>query len=186
MQTLVQGRSLAIVGLTALSYLAMFALNNALFSNTQFSNGAHYVFLPSGLRFAFVLIFVEQGAIGIACGTALIAYHGMQAPGFVAVAMPALISGFSPWLARLICADRFGLDVELGRLSAQALIKSAAVFAITSALLHQLWYFWQGQTANFLQSTAVMAVGDLTGTILVLYAVKGLLALLPRTLFERR
>ena len=161
MQTLVHGRSLAIVGLTALAYLAMFELNNALFSNLQFSNGAHYVFLPSGLRFAFVLIFVGQGAIGIACGTALIAYHGMQAPGLVAVAMPALIS-------------------------AQALINSAAVFAITSALLHQIWYFWQGQTANFLQSTAVMAFGDLTGTILVLYAVKGLLALLPRSLFERR
>lgn len=186
MQTLVQRRGLPIVALTSLAYLATFELNNALFSNTQFSSGTHYVFLPSGLRLAFVLVFIEQGAIGIACGTARIAYQGMQAPGFVAVAMPALISGFSPWLARLICVDKLGLEVALTRISALTLIKCAGTFAITSAVLHQVWYFWQGQTANFLQSTAVMAVGDLTGTILVLYAVKGLLALLPRTLFERR
>ncbi len=186
MQSLWQRSSLVVVVLTAIAYLAMFKLNNGLFSITHFSNGTHYVFLPSGLRFAFVLVFVEQGSIGIACATALIAYQGIQAPGLSAVAMPALISGFSPWLARLICVDKLGLDVEMLRMSAPTLIKCAGIFAITSAFLHQLWYFWQGQTVNFLQSTAVMAFGDLTGTVLVLYAVKALLSLLPLALFERR
>jgi len=54
------------------------------------------------------------------------------------------------------------------------------VFAIFSALLHQLWYTWLGQTPNFIYSTLVMTVGDFSGTVLVLYASKFVLTtLLP-------
>jgi hypothetical protein len=54
------------------------------------------------------------------------------------------------------------------------------VIALCSALLHQLWFTWIGQTAHFIQSTVAMTVGDFLGTVLVLYASKFVLTtLLP-------
>ena len=48
----------------------------------------------------------------------------------------------------------------------------SVVFALISATLHQLWFFYNGKTDAFLQSTLVMAIGNLLGTALVLTILK--------------
>jgi hypothetical protein len=55
----------------------------------------------------------------------------------------------------------------------------ALVFALVSASMHQIWFSWHGLTENFLEGVLVMAVGDLLGTILVLYGAKFLFRALP-------
>ncbi len=89
------------------------------------------------------------------------------------------LSGFAPWLALLICIDKFKLDVNFSNLTATTLLRISVLFSVLSPVLHQLWYTSRGVTANFVSSTAVMVVGDLLGTVAVLYAAKAALALLP-------
>jgi hypothetical protein len=50
-------------------------------------------------------------------------------------------------------------------------------------LLHHLWFALRGQ-GDLLQGFLAMFVGDLAGTLIVLYGIKGVLALLPSP--ERR
>jgi hypothetical protein len=165
-------RNLQVVAATAVAYIALFMLNNFLFSSFSFSRGVDWGFLPSGLRLAFILVFVEWGAVGVAIGSMLTTYF-MQSDGNLMTSLgTGLISGFAPLLARQACIDLMKLDANLHNLNTATLFKTSAIFAIFSALLHQLWYTWLGYTANFIDSTVAMTVGDFTGTVLVLYASK--------------
>ena len=139
-----------------------------------------WIFLPSGLRLAFILIFVAWGALGIALASFVIGL-GFYFDGDVVTALGAgIISGMSPLLARLVCVNNLKLDVNLERLTPSTLLKVAVVFAVISPVMHQLWFVARGYTNNFLSSTAVLAVGALTGTIAVLYGSKFVLDALHR------
>ena len=60
------------------------------------------------------------------------------------------------------------MDTDLHQLSARDLLKISVLFALTSATLHQLWFVLNERTENFLDSTAVMSLGDWFGTALIL------------------
>ena len=80
----------------------------------------------------------------------------------------ALISGFAPLLARQICVDYLQLSSSLNNLTSKSLFQLSVVFAMISAVLHQVWFFWNDASSNFVASSFVMTVGDWFGTVLVL------------------
>ncbi len=176
---MVSQKKLLVVGLTALAYFLLFELNNLLFTSFSFSKGVNWIFLPSGLRLAFILVFGVWGAVGIALASFAIDLLSYFDGNFASTVGTSLISGFAPLLARAICVDLIKLEVDLNNLTAGTLLKVAVVFAVLSPVLHQTWFTVQGHTENFMHSTAVMAVGDLTGTLVVLYLAKFLLGLAP-------
>lgn len=172
--------NLVIAAGTASAYLLLFQLNDYLFSSFAFSKGVDWIFLPSGLRLVFILIFVAWGAFGIVLASFAIGL-GVYFNGDVVTALGAgIISGMSPLLARLVCINSLKLDVNLERLTPSTLLKVAAVFAVISPVMHQLWFVARGYTENFLSSTTVMALGDFTGTITVLYGSKVVINALHR------
>ncbi len=56
----------------------------------------------------------------------------------------------------------------------------AVAYSVANPLLHHLWFALTGATGHFSESLFSMFVGDLAGTLIMLYAMKGLLALLPK------
>ena len=178
-------RDLLVVVATAIAYVGLVKLNDFFFSSFSFSNGVDWIFLPSGLRLAFILVFVESGAVGVAIASILLSHFSPSAADLVTSLGTGIISGFAPLLARQVCIDLLKLDADLRNLSTAILFKISAVFAIFSALLHQLWYTWLGQTPHFIYSTLVMTVGDFSGTVLVLYASKFVLTTLLPTVGSR-
>ena len=78
----------------------------------------------------------------------------------------------APLLARSICGYLIDFESTLINLTVDMLLKVAAIFAMLSATIHQLWFTFRGYSDNFISNTAVMALGDFVGTILVLYAAK--------------
>jgi len=164
---------------TALAYFLLDAFNRVLFSSSMLTTGGSWIYLPSGLRLAFILIFLNTGALGIvlaSCAIGLVHYSGMDT---LTVLGAGLISGFSPWLARLICLDKFKLDTQLHQLSARALVKMAVIFAALNAVMQQLWLTWREPSTQFVDATAVMFTGDLLGTFVLLYIAKYVISLLP-------
>ena len=67
-------RDLLVVVATAIAYVGLVKLNDFFFSSFSFSNGVDWIFLPSGLRLAFILVFVEWGAVGVAIASILLSY----------------------------------------------------------------------------------------------------------------
>lgn len=178
--------NIVIIASTAVAYFLAFQLNSYLFSSLDYSHGVAWIFLPSGLRLVFILLFVESGAIGVALASITSSYLYQFEGDLVTILGAGLISGFAPWLARLICIDKLKLDLNLSNLKGAILLKISVIFAVLSPILHQLWLTWRGHTTNFVSSTAVMAVGDLVGTLVVLYTAKLLLSLVPTSGYKNK
>ncbi len=89
----------------------------------------------------------------------------------------AIISGFAPLVARQVCLELFNVDDSLANLNSKALFQLSVIFSLTSALLHQVWFYWNGATEDFIANSLVMAVGDWVGTVLVLATASLLLKL---------
>jgi hypothetical protein len=178
-------KNLLIITACALTYFLAFQLNTYLFSAFEYTQEVNWVFLPGGLRLILILLFVEWGAIGIGIASIAICYLNQIEINMITIIGTGFMSGFAPWLARLICIDRLKLDVNLKNLTPATLLKISAVFALLSPVLHQLWFTWRNQTADFVRSTSIMAVGDLVGTMIVLYGSKLVLNLLSPAISNR-
>lgn len=164
---------LVAAALCAVAYVALFELNRLAFS-VEHSWGVNYIFLPAGARLLAVLLLGVWGAIGVSLGSMFLVMGMGVSGGLPGVVITGLISGFSPWLARLAAERVWHIDTDPRRLSGASLFKLSLVFAAVSALLHQLWFVALGQSSGLLQGFAVMAAGDLVGTLLFLYGVKAI------------
>lgn len=157
-----------LVLICAVSYFYAYKLNQYWFDWIEFSHGVNWIFIPSGLRLLFVLIFARVGGIGIALSSIVINYTLGDVDEHVFNIVTGLISGASPCLARYLATRWFNLDPLLSNLTGRDFFKISVLFAFVNALLHQLWFFWMERTQNFVASTLAMGIGDWFGTVLVL------------------
>jgi hypothetical protein len=162
-----EAKALIVLGCAVLYFYA-FKLNFYLFESLNFSRGVNWVFIPSGLRLLFVLVFLEAGAIGVIAGSTLINYTVFQPENYQHIIVTGLISGASPLLALAVSRRIFSLNSTLSGFTTQTLFQVSVMFALFSSVLHQSWFFVVGDTDNFIISSAVMALGDWFGTVLVL------------------
>ncbi len=162
----------AIIVITSISYYLLYRLNMTLFGSLNFSHRVDWIFLPSGLRLAFVLLFLADGAIGIALASTLITYLLYFDGSYTSMLLNGSMAGIAPYLARQVAIHHLQLDENLKNLKAIGILKISVLFAFISALVHQLWYFWNGKTDDFIASALVMMVGDLSGTLIVLFVLK--------------
>ena len=151
--------------------MLLFLCNEHLLYFTRFADGVNWLYLPSGLRLTLVLVFGWPAALGIAWSSALITAWPQALPGAWPQALvTGVISGFAPWLAMMACRHMFKLSQDLAGLQARTLLTLAVMFAVTSAGVHQLWYGWRDPSADRVLQFTVMALGDLAGSLVVLYA----------------
>lgn len=163
---------LQIVAGTFVAYTVMFNINQIFFGFTEVADGVHWIYLPSGLRLMFVLIFGGAGAVGVGLASmylnSLFHFDG----ALISAVGAGAISGLAPYWARYVCHRKLNMDYKLKFLSVPKLFYISVVFALLSAFLHQLFYGFAGHTADWAVSMGAMFVGDLMGTLTMLYLVK--------------
>jgi hypothetical protein len=98
-------RKLKIVGALGLAYALLFQFNIFIFSMLSYSTSVEWIYLPSGLALIFVLLFGGLGAVAIVLAAVPINYFHYFNNDILSALGSGLISGFSPWLANLICAE---------------------------------------------------------------------------------
>jgi hypothetical protein len=175
-------KRLALILVCALAYYFVFYLNKLLFDTYEFSFGVNWIFIPSGIQLLLVLIAISDGALGVALASIFIGFENYYLDSALNTVITGLIAGGSPLLSRKICIDLLHVDRELVKLTPKAIFQMSIFFAVISATLHQVWFFNNGKSDNFLESLLVMAIGDLLGTALVL----SLLKLLTLKIFKAR
>lgn len=158
-------------------YFLGFHANEVLFSYLEHHRGAHWIFLPAGLRLLSILLLGAEGAVGIFLGSLLITWQlGESSP--MGHFIEPLISAGAPMITYYV-ALRSGLSINLKNLSAKLLLVLSVAFATTNALLQSLWDVSEGITESFSSSFFVMFVGDLLGTIIVIYVIRLFLVFVP-------
>lgn len=170
--------ALAVVVGTAALWVALYKLNEWAFAFSSKTEAAAWIFLPAALRLVAVLVWGVAGALGLWLGAIVTAsmVFGVASP-MVIVAAP--VNGLAPLLAVAVMRGPLALRPDLGGLSAGALAQLAVANATCSALLHSLVFFELGDPRANPADIFTMLIGDLVGTLVVLYALKLLLVALP-------
>lgn len=169
----------AMVLATIVLFSAMLALNEWLFRHLEFAPGINYVYLPAGMRLLCTLLFAEAGAIGLLlvswAASFLLFFPGQFERPF----MGGIVAAAAPYLVYRGARARWGMEASLLHLTPLRLLILAVACSLASPLMHHLYFAWQGQE-DLLPGFAAMVLGDLAGTLIVLYGLKALLALAPR------
>lgn len=98
---------------------------------------------------------------------------------FVRSFVGGILATAAPYLAYRVARHVYGLQASLRNLSPRSLFGCVVIYAVASPLLHHVWFALHGDTGDLLRSFAVMAIGDFTGTLIVIYTMKLLLSLMP-------
>lgn len=165
---------------TILLFTSMLALNEWLFKRLEFTPGINWVYLPAGMRLLCTLLFAEAGAVGlllVSWGVSFLWFFPHDASrAFVG----GIVAALAPYLVYRMAKHVWGLHPLLTNLTPARLLVLSVAYAVASPLLHHAWFALQGAD-GLLEGFFVMFVGDLVGTLIVIYAMKVLLALLPRS-----
>lgn len=167
---------MAMVASTMAMYIGMVAVNDWLFARLEFARGIHWIDLPAGIRLLATLLFAEAGAIGLLlAGWLVYAFHIFPDDPAQAL-VGGVINAAAPFLVYCIARRAFGLNSSLTNLTPARLLALIFACSLVSPLLHHVWLALRGQD-HLLQGFAVMFLGDLSGTLLIVYTVKIALAL---------
>jgi hypothetical protein len=167
--------------ISVFAYTLLFYINSWITTELVFGLGVNWIYLPAGLRLFLTLIFGLPGAIGIAIASTLISYYGELSSDLAICIGTGLISGFAPYLARIFVFSNVKLESDLSNLNLQKLLLCIVIYALMSAGLHQYWYATVGlENTGSVNHFAVMAIGDVMGSILLIALIKSGLDLLRR------
>lgn len=179
-----QRLNLVLILATVMLHGAMMLLNEIFFRRVEFLAGIGWIYLPAGTRLLCTLLFGGAGAIGLLI-TGWIACYWFYFPGDVLRAtMGAGAGAVGPYLVYWLARRRWGLGASLASLTPTRLLWCAFGCAVASPLLHHVWFALHGD-AHLSDGLAVMTIGDLAGTFIVVYGVKAVLSRYPARLRPR-
>jgi hypothetical protein len=164
---------------TMAAFVAMLALNEWLFTRLEFASGINWIYLPAGMRLLSTLLFAEAGAVGLLLVSWLVCFFYFFPDDYLRSFMGGILATAAPYGVYRLSKGLFGLDASLTNLSPGRLLACVLAYSLASPLLHHIWFALQGQRDNLVDSFLVMALGDLTGTLIVIYTIKMLLSFLP-------
>ena len=151
-----------------------------LFNTLELHSGANWIFLPAGVRLLCTLLLGLEGAIGLLIASLIISTQTYGEMGLLTNLVSSLISAGAPYLVYRLALIN-GLPATLEKLNAAKLALLCLVYAFMSALLHSIWYTLRSVNTDMLTGFAAMFTGDLVGTLIILYAMKIILAAVRRT-----
>jgi hypothetical protein len=168
-----------LVVVTIILFLAMLAVNEWLFRHLEFLPGINWVYLPAGMRLLCTLLFAEAGAIGLLLVSWGVSFLWFFPNDFNRAFVGGIVAALAPYLVYRGAQRIYGLGTSLANLTPGRLLVLSVAFAVASPLLHHIWFALDGRD-DLLQGFLVMSVGDLVGTLIVIYTIKLGLLLAPR------
>jgi hypothetical protein len=165
---------------STLSYLILYTLNDWLFVSLEFHTGVHWIYLPAGLRLLCTLLMGAEGAIGLFLGSLLITLTTNSNLDTVTLFEAAVISAGIPYVIYRT-ALFYGMASSLENLSAKSLLVLIFTYSLATAFAHSILFRLLGVSENFIGTFTAMFIGDLSGTLIVIYLIKCCLLIFDRS-----
>jgi len=170
--------ALSILGSVAF-YLSLARLQDWVFPNVEFIRGVGWIYLPAGARLLCPLLLGLPGAVGVLLGSWCECFFHLYPDDPLRSFAGGISSALAPYLVYLFALRVLGMQASLANLTSRRLLLLVPLFGIASPLMHHLWFWLHGDNVDLAQGFAVMAAGDMLGALVVLYALKAMLGLLP-------
>jgi hypothetical protein len=164
---------------TIVLFSAMLVVNEWLFRRFEFTPGINYVYLPAGMRLLCTLLFAEAGAVGLLIVSWLVSFLLFFPGQFERPFVGGIIATAAPYMVYRLARGLYGMAASLANLTPARLLVLVLAYSVASPLLHHLYFAFMGQD-RLVQGFVAMFIGDLAGTLIVIYGIKALLSLAPR------
>ena len=165
---------------TVVLFLLMLVINEWLFKYAEFMPGINWIYLPAGIRLLATLLFGGAGALGLLIVSWLVSFLYLFPDDFMRAFVGGIVATIAPYGVYKLAQHAFGLQSSLVNLTPGRLLICIVACSLANPLLHHLWFVLHNPPQPLFHSFMVMFVGDLNGTLLVVYAVKTGLHFLPR------
>ena len=152
----------------AIAWTALFQLNNLLFSDINLSSFISWIFLPAAIRMLAVMIGGWAGTLGLFCGAILTNLSQIELEPLNVLVLAGL-SALGPLAAVHLCTRWLQLPVDFTGLQRSQLLVFAVAGAIFNVFPHNLFFYMTGMSDDAWSGVLPMFVGDLAGTLIVLY-----------------
>lgn len=174
-------QQLSMIFATMAMFAAALLINELLFKHLEFAEGINWIYLPAGVRLLATLLFAEAGAIGLLAVSWLYCFFILFPHDPVRAFAGGILSSAAPYLVYLGARRWLDLQGSLANLAAWQVLACAVAYSLASPFLHHIWFALYEGRDNLLGSFAVMALGDLAGTVLLLFFTKWVMRLsVPR------
>ncbi|PRH22467.1 MASE1 domain-containing protein [Burkholderia multivorans] len=177
-------RLASVIG-TALVFVVSLWVNQEVFTHSELVRGVNWIYLPSGVRLLATLLLGSDGAIGLLVASWLVDFLYFFPNDPIRSIAGGIIATVAPYATYRLAREHYGLHASLTNLTPKRLLVLALAFSVANPLLTNIWLALRGQTTNIGERFFAMFVGDLSGTLIILYTIKILLPLLPNPA-ERR
>lgn len=157
---------------TIVMFLLMLAINEALFKYAELVPGINWVYLPAGIRLLSTMLFGGAGAVGLLIVSWLVSFFYFFPDDFMRAFAGGIVATVAPYGVYLIARRVFDLRSSLINLTPGRLLACIVACSLASPLLHHIWFALYGTPGPLATSLLVMCMGDLSGTLIVIYTVK--------------
>lgn len=158
-----------LASVVALLWVLLYGLNQWAFSVAEVSSFISWIFLPAALRMLAVMVCDWVGAVGLFVGAMLTNQTDLTG-GLGDGLILAFLSAIGPMLAFWFCTKLLSLSKDLSGLTAKQLFVFASTGALFNAVPHNIYFYLSGRMSNPIEGLVPMLVGDLVGTLIILYA----------------
>jgi hypothetical protein len=164
---------------TAVVFILSLFVNQEIFTHTEFVRGVNWIYLPSGVRLLSTLLLGGDGAIGLLVASWLVDFFYFFPHDPIRSFAGGIIATMAPYGVYRIALERYALRASLTNLSPRRLLILAFAYSVANPVLHHIWFALRGDTDHIFERLFAMFVGDLTGALILLYIMKGILAFVP-------
>ena len=161
----------------ALLWVLLFRLNRWAFSSIDVTIFISWIFLPAAIRMLAVMVCDWAGALGLFAG-ALFTSQTDPAATLSDEIVLAFLSASGPLVAFWFCTRLLSLPSNLTGLTARQLLVFATMGAVFNAVPHNIYFYLSDRMSSPIEGLVPMFLGDLLGTVVVLYGVSFALRLM--------
>lgn len=131
----------------------------------------HIIYFPAGIRLLAVLLFGWLGIFGILIGW-IFCYFFAYEKSLLECIFLGLISGFTAYVSLLTWQFIYQINHSLNEMTAMQLLNLVFISSGISALIRFLYIYAQDQSIYFTTIFSVGLIGDILGTLILLYLIK--------------
>lgn len=164
----------------AIAWVVLFQLNIWLFSDIHLTGFISWIFLPAAIRMLAVMIGGWSGALGLFAGAILTNLSLLELEPFNVMVLAAL-SALGPVIAVHLCTRWLQLPGDLSGLQRSQLLVFAVAGAVFNVFPHNLFFYTTGLSYDAWSGVLPMFVGDLAGTLIVLYVASASIRMMTRS-----
>lgn len=156
--------------ITAIAWVGLFEANAFMFESFIINANVSWVFLPAAIRILAVLLAGSAGVTGLFIGSIYLNLSGENTLLIDAISL-SIISAASPLIGIKTMSKWIHLSPNLRGLTWQHILALASAGAVFSVFGTQFYLAFSKGFESYSTSWWPMLVGDLVGTLIVLYAV---------------